>query len=72
MPALSPRACFSACPNEMAGFDHQVNDSVLGEQRQHVVKKPDAGRHISPPRAIQIERQPHAGFGCLAVDGGCS
>ena len=54
------------------GANRQIDRRVLGEQRQHVVEKADAGRDVGLARAVQVERELDVRFGGLAVDGGGS
>ena len=87
MPALSPIASFSAWPEADAGvFDRvmlidvqvargphlQVECAMLGEQRQHVIQKADAGGDICLAGAVDVERQLDIRLGSFAVDGGGS
>src|SRR5690349_4780699 len=45
---------------------------MLGEQRQHVVEKADAGGDIRLAASIDIERKLNIGFRGLSVDGCCT
>ena len=47
----------------------QIEQPVVGEEGQHVVKKPDAGAHVRHPPAVERQGQVDIGFAGFAVDG---
>ena len=48
--------------------DRQVHQGMPGEQLEHVVEEPDAGLHVRPPLAVEVERQADVGLAGLAHD----
>ena len=49
------------------GLNRQINQAVLAQQREHVVKERDAGGNIRAARAVEIDRDTDVGFRCFAV-----
>ena len=85
MPALSPSASRNACPRQMptsstvwcwstsrspAAVDRQVEGRVLGQQREHVVEKADAGGDLRLADAVEQQFQLDVGFRRFAVESG--
>ena len=77
MPRLSPSACDKRLAQRDAAILHrvmrvhlqialalqlQVHDRMLGEQRQHVVEKRDAGFDRGLSRAVNVQFDGDAGF----------
>ena len=46
----------------------QVKQSVLGQERQHVVKEPDAGLDVGFSGSIQVDRERDVGLGGLSLN----
>jgi len=43
----------------------QIKERMTSQQRQHVVKKTEAGLNFSAARAIEIDREADLGLGCF-------
>lgn len=50
------------------GFDREVERAVLGEERQHVVKEPNARFDLALAAAVEVERDANLGFAGVALD----
>ena len=51
-------------------LDVQVHERMLGEEFEHVIKKPDPGLDRADPFAIDRQRQADLGLAGLALDRG--
>ena len=84
MPARSPSARSSAWPEAdrhvldrvvrvhvqiARRLNGQIEQAVVGEEGQHVVKEADAGGHFRPAPAVERQGQVDVGFAGFAVDG---
>ena len=48
----------------------EVDQAVLGEEREHVVEEPDAGVDLRDASAVEVDPQRDVGLGGLALQAG--
>jgi hypothetical protein len=51
------------------GVNREIERGVLRQQREHMVKEPDAGGEAALARAVEREFQMDLGLGSFAIDG---
>jgi len=52
------------------GMQLQIKSAVLGKKLEHVVEKPDPGRDLVSPSALDAESAPNLGLLRVALNGG--
>ncbi len=61
--------CMVSIDVQIAGASNcQVHQGMTSEQIEHVIKKPDPGRNLSPALTIEVEPQSDIGLTRLSLD----
>ena len=54
--------------NITLGVEIEIEESMPGKERQHVIKKRDAGMHVGHPRSVEIQACPNGRFARGSLD----